>query len=163
MQGPLVTRWSILASSAFSGAGLGAVVMIVLGGGFVAPLYVLLGIYALYSQPSPVARHDAASTDRHQQRPDASVATMLLAGIAPGLLAGAMTGLPARYGQRPAAARSLTFWSMGSLAGSTWTKITAAGPIILLSFIVVPFLAKARTPSRSAKPPPSTWAFLSSG
>jgi iron complex transport system permease protein len=125
-----------------SGAGLGAVVMIVLGGGFVAPLYVLLGIYAL-----PLAAFGGGlattlllyriATSNGQT----SVATMLLAGIALGSLAGAMTGLLV-YMANDQQLRDLTFWGMGSLAGSTWTKIAAAGPIILLSFAVVPFLAK---------------------
>ncbi len=38
--------------------------------------------------------------------------------------------------------RDLTFWSMGSLAGATWTKIAAASPIILLSFTALPFMAR---------------------
>jgi iron complex transport system permease protein len=117
-----------------SGAGLGAVVMIVLGGGFVAPLYVLLGIYAL---PFAAFAGGLATTlllyRIATSNGQTSVATMLLAGIALGSLAGAMTDQQLR---------DLTFWGMGSLAGSTWTKIAAAGPIILLSFIVVPFLAK---------------------
>jgi iron complex transport system permease protein len=38
--------------------------------------------------------------------------------------------------------RDLTFWGMGSLAGATWMKIVAAGPIILLSLVVMPFMAR---------------------
>jgi iron complex transport system permease protein len=51
---------------------------------------------------------------------------MLLAGIALGSLAGAMTGLLV-YMANDQQLRDLTFWGMGSLAGSTWTKIAAAG------------------------------------
>ncbi|WP_200847911.1 iron ABC transporter permease [Rhizobium sp. 18055] len=125
-----------------SGAGLGAVVMIVLGGSFVAPVYLLLGIYAL-----PLAAFGGGlvttlvlyrvATSNGQT----SVATMLLAGIALGSLAGAMTGLVV-YMANDQQLRDLTFWGMGSLAGSTWTKIAASAPIILLSFAVVPFLAR---------------------
>lgn len=125
-----------------SGAGLGAVVMIVLAGSFAAPLYVLLGIYAL---PLAAFGGGLASTwllyriaTGHGRT---SVATMLLAGIALGSLAGALTGLLV-YMANDQQLRDLTFWGMGSLAGSTWTKISAAGPIILLSFAAIPFMAR---------------------
>ncbi|WP_244598679.1 FecCD family ABC transporter permease [Rhizobium tubonense] len=125
-----------------SGASFGAVVMIVLGGTFAAPLYGLLGIYAL-----PFAAFTGALVTtlllyriatRHGQT---SVATMLLAGIALGALTMAMTGLMI-YMADDKQLRDLTFWSMGSLAGATWMKIAAAGPIILLSLLAVPFLAR---------------------
>lgn len=125
-----------------SGAGFGAVVMIVLGGGFAAPLYALLGIYAL-----PLAAFAGGlcttlvlyrvATSNGQT----SVATMLLAGIALGALAGAMTGVLI-YMANDQQLRDLTFWSMGSLAGATWMKIAAAGPIILISFTTLPFMAR---------------------
>ncbi|QFY62430.1 iron ABC transporter permease [Rhizobium grahamii] len=125
-----------------SGAGFGAVVMIVLGGSIAAPLFTLLGIYAL-----PMAAFAGGlvttmllyriATSNGQT----SVATMLLAGIALGSLAGALTGVLI-YMANDQQLRDLTFWGMGSLAGSTWTKIAAAGPIILLSFAVMPFLAR---------------------
>ncbi|PDS28919.1 FecCD family ABC transporter permease [Rhizobium phaseoli] len=110
-----------------SGASLGAVAMIVLGSGLAAPLQALLGIYAL---PAAAFRHGQTS-----------VATMLLAGIALGALTLALTGLLI-YMANDQQLRDLTFWSMGSLAGATWTKIAAAGPIILLSFTALPFMAR---------------------
>ncbi|NKL81043.1 FecCD family ABC transporter permease [Rhizobium leguminosarum] len=125
-----------------SGASLGAVAMIVLGGGLAAPLEALLGIYAL-----PVAAFGGGLVTtlllyriatRHGQT---SVATMLLAGIALGALALAITGLLI-YMANDQQLRDLTFWSMGSLAGATWTKIAAASPIILLSFTALPFMAR---------------------
>jgi iron complex transport system permease protein len=125
-----------------SGAGLAAVVMIVLGGTIAAPLYALLGIYAL-----PIAACGGGllttvllyriATSNGQT----SVATMLLAGIALGSLAGALTGLLI-YIANDQQLRDLTFWGMGSLAGATWSKIAAAAPIILLSFSVIPFIAR---------------------
>jgi iron complex transport system permease protein len=125
-----------------SGAGFGAVVMIVLGGTVAAPLYALLGIYAL-----PIAAFAGGllttlllyriATSNGQT----SVATMLLAGIALGSLAGALTGLLI-YMANDQQLRDLTFWGMGSLAGATWSKIAAAAPIILLSFAVIPFIAR---------------------
>jgi iron complex transport system permease protein len=38
--------------------------------------------------------------------------------------------------------RDLTFWSLGSLAGATWSKIGAVGPIIALALAAMPFLAR---------------------
>jgi iron complex transport system permease protein len=66
---------------------------------------------------------------------------MLLAGIALGALAGALTGVLI-YMANDQQLRDLTFWGMGSLAGATWIKIAAAGPIILLSFAALPFMAR---------------------
>ncbi|MBX4885472.1 MULTISPECIES: FecCD family ABC transporter permease [Rhizobium] len=125
-----------------SGASFGAVVMIVLGSGVAAPLQALFGVYAL---PAAAFGGGLVTTlllyriaTRHGQT---SVATMLLAGIALGALALALTGLLI-YMANDQQLRDLTFWSMGSLAGATWTKIAAAGPIILLSFTALPFMAR---------------------
>jgi iron complex transport system permease protein len=125
-----------------SGASFGAVVMIVLGGTFAAPLYTLLGIYAL-----PLAAFAGGLVTTlllyriATQHGQTSVATMLLAGIALGALAMAVTGVLI-YMADDKQLRDLTFWGMGSLSGATWVKITAAGPIILLSLLSIPFLAR---------------------
>jgi iron complex transport system permease protein len=70
-----------------------------------------------------------------------SVATMLLAGIALGAMTMALTGVLI-YMADDRQLRDLTFWGMGSLSGATWIKITAAGPIILLSLVAMPFMAR---------------------
>nr|WP_122073186.1 iron ABC transporter permease [Pseudophaeobacter sp. EL27] len=70
-----------------------------------------------------------------------SVATMLLAGIALGALAGAASGVLVYYSD-DSQLRDLTFWGMGSLAGATWTKVLAALPIIGLALAAAPFLAR---------------------
>lgn len=125
-----------------SGAGFGAVVMIVLGGGIAAPLFQLLGIYAL-----PLAAFCGGAVTTlllyriATRQGQTSVATMLLAGIALGALMGALTGVLI-YMANDQQLRDLTFWGMGSLAGATWTKIWAAGPIILVSLSAMPFLAR---------------------
>lgn len=125
-----------------AGAGLGAVIMIVLGGTVAAPLYNLLGFYAL---PAAAFLGGLATTlilykvaTRHGQT---SVATMLLAGIALSALAGAATGFLV-YLANDQQLRDLTFWSMGSLAGATWTKVWAIAPIMAAAFLVLPFMAK---------------------
>src|SRR5690606_27957468 len=70
-----------------------------------------------------------------------SIATMLLAGIALGAMAGALSGMLV-YMADDRQLRDLTFWGLGSLAGATWTKILAAGPIIVVVLIFAPFLAR---------------------
>jgi iron complex transport system permease protein len=125
-----------------AGASLGAVSVIVLGATVLAPAMALFGIFTL-----PLAAFAGAlavtlvlyriSTRRGQT----SVATMLLAGIAVGAMAMAFTGFLI-FVADDRQLRELTFWTLGSLAGSTWTKLWAAGPIILAAFALSPFLAR---------------------
>lgn len=125
-----------------AGAGLGAVSIIVLGSTALAPFTAALGIYAL---PLAAFCGGLASTlvlyrvSTRQGR--TSVATMLLAGIALGALAGALTGMLI-FVADDRQLRDLTFWQLGSLAGATWTKVAAVSPIILLTLAVSPFLAR---------------------
>jgi iron complex transport system permease protein len=70
-----------------------------------------------------------------------SVVTMLLAGIALGALAGAVTGILV-YLADDRQLRDLTFWGMGSLAGASWPKIAAALPLILPVLLLAPLLAR---------------------
>nr|WP_254799558.1 iron ABC transporter permease [Falsochrobactrum sp. TDYN1] len=125
-----------------AGAGLGAVSMIVLGGTALAPVYALLGHYAL---PMAAFLGGLATTlllyRVATRRGRTSVATMLLAGIALGALTGAATGALV-YISDDRQLRDLTFWGLGSLAGATWTKIGTAGPIIMVVLIATPFLAR---------------------
>ena len=121
-----------------AGASLGAVSAIVLNGGILA----FAGIYAL---PLSAFAGGLATTwllyriaTRHGRT---SIATLLLAGIAIGAFAAALTGLlifMADDGQL----RDIAFWSLGSLAGSTWSKVAATAPIILIAFAAGPFLAR---------------------
>lgn len=70
-----------------------------------------------------------------------SVATLLLAGIALAALAGALTGLLV-YASDDRQLRDLTFWSLGSLGGATWTKVAASAPAILPILLLVPLLGR---------------------
>ncbi len=125
-----------------AGSGLGAVTVIVLGGTALAPFTSLLGSYAL-----PVAAFGGGlvttiilyNVATRQGR--TSIATMLLAGIALGAMAIALTGILV-YMADDRQLRDLTFWQLGSLAGATWVKIAAAGPIIVVALAATPFLAK---------------------
>jgi iron complex transport system permease protein len=68
-----------------------------------------------------------------------SIATMLLAGLALGALAGAGTGLLVFLAD-DRQLRDITFWMLGSLAGATWPKVLVIAPflaLLLLSFVVV--------------------------
>jgi iron complex transport system permease protein len=70
-----------------------------------------------------------------------SIATMLLAGVAFGALSGAFMGMLA-YLSDDRQLRDLSFWSLGSLSGATWTKVAAAAPLILPTLLATPFLAR---------------------
>jgi iron complex transport system permease protein len=125
-----------------AGAALGAAGMIVLGGTLLAPLTALFGFSAL-----PVAAFGgglATTTILYltaTRRGRTSVATMLLAGIALGAFSGAATGILV-YIADDKQLRDLTFWGLGSLAGSTWSKAWTVGPLILACLVAAPFLGK---------------------
>jgi iron complex transport system permease protein len=70
-----------------------------------------------------------------------SVATMLLAGIALGALAGAVMGLFS-FMSDDRQLRDLTFWSLGSLGGATWSKLQVVAPLVLPVLAATPFLAR---------------------
>ena len=125
-----------------SGAALGAVLMIVLGSALPAGVMLTLGPYAL-----PVAAFVGGLLTTlllyriATRGGQTSVATMLLAGIAIAALAGAVTGILI-YMADDKQLRDITFWGLGSLSGMTWIKLFAAGPIILVALLVVPFLSR---------------------
>ena len=125
-----------------AGAGLGAVSFIVLQGGVLAPVAAVFGIYSI---PFAAFLGGLVSTmmlyriSTRQGR--TSVATMLLAGIALGALAGAFTGLLVFWADDQQL-RDLTFWGLGSLAGSTWTKNLMAAPLILPVILALPLMAR---------------------
>src|SRR5690606_24531931 len=75
------------------------------------------------------------------RRGQTSVATMLLAGIALGALAGALSGMLIFLAD-DRQLRDLTFWQLGSLGGATWTKVAAVAPIIGLSLVAAMLLAR---------------------
>jgi iron complex transport system permease protein len=71
-----------------------------------------------------------------------SVATLLLAGVALGALAGALTGLLV-YLSNDRQLRDLTFWSLGSLGGATWAKVVVAAVLVLPVIAAVPLMARS--------------------
>lgn len=125
-----------------AGAGLGAIVSIVLGAALPAYIANLFGYYlvpfaAFFGGWITTLLLYWVSTRRGRT----SVATMLLAGIALGALAGALSGVLI-YVADDAQLRDLTFWGMGSLAGATWTKVLAASPLMVAALLLAPFLAR---------------------
>ena len=125
-----------------AGAGLGAVLAIVLGGllpasiavhfgGQLVPVAAFLGGWA-----ATLLLYRLATRGGHT-----SVANMLLAGIALGALAGAVTGILV-YIADDRQLRDLTFWSMGSLAGAGWGKLATALPLILPVLLFSPLMAR---------------------
>ena len=125
-----------------SGSALGAVLMIVLGASMPAGLMLALGSFALPLAAFAGGLFTTLLLYRIATRGgQTSVATMLLAGIAIAALAAAVTGILI-YMADDKQLRDVTFWSLGSLAGMTWTKLVATGPIILAALLVVPFLAR---------------------
>ncbi|MFP5076864.1 FecCD family ABC transporter permease [Rhizobium sp. YIM 134829] len=125
-----------------SGASLGAVLIIVLGGALFGPLFTTLGPYTLPlaaflgALGSTLLLYRLATHNR-----ETSIATMLLAGIALAALANAVTGVLIFIADDKQL-RDLTFWGLGSLAGANWTKLAVASPVILAGLLAAPFLAR---------------------
>lgn len=70
-----------------------------------------------------------------------SMATMLLAGVALGAFAGALTSLLA-YISDDRQLRDLTFWSLGSLNGASWKKVAIVAAIVAPLLLAAPLLGK---------------------
>lgn len=70
------------------------------------------------------------------------VATLLLAGVAVNAVAMAGVGLMT-WLANDWQLRSLTFWSLGSLGGATWSRLAMIAPLILLPLLLLPRSARA--------------------
>jgi iron complex transport system permease protein len=66
------------------------------------------------------------ATARHAGRTE--VVTLILAGVALNALTGAVIGL-LTYLSTDAQLRSITFWTLGSVAQATWPKVAVVGPV----------------------------------
>ncbi|WP_372712454.1 FecCD family ABC transporter permease [Bartonella machadoae] len=126
-----------------AGAGLGAVLTIVIGIAFPAslapflePYKVIIGAFfggllstiVLYT----IATHHSFT----------SIATMLLAGIALGALSSAVMGILI-FIANDQQLRDITFWNLGSLAGATWLKVWLILPFICVGLLFSPLLSRA--------------------
>ena len=125
-----------------SGASLAAVVTIVLGSTVLGTWSQTLG--AVLLPMAAFAGGVGATLVVYQlatRRGSTSVATMLLAGIAINALAGAGTGLMIFIADDDQL-RDLTFWTLGSLGGATWTQLAVVGPCLLGGMLGAPLLAR---------------------
>lgn len=124
-----------------AGAGLAAAATIVLGDALLARTgavpFVLLPVAAFAGGLAATVTLYAIATRQGRT----SIATMLLAGVALGALAGALTGLMS-YMSDDRQLRDLTFWSLGSLGGASWSRIAVVAPAILPVLVAVPLLAR---------------------
>lgn len=119
-----------------SGAALGAVTTIVLGQN-------LLGSAAAYLLPPAAFLGGLIVTvllyGLATRNGRTSVSIMLLGGIAIGALTMAATGLLIFISSEQQL-RELTFWSMGSLAGASWTKVMSLLACAALALPLLPLL-----------------------
>lgn len=125
-----------------SGAALAAVTVIVLGATFLSDWVSFWGFFAI-----PVAAfsgglvvtwliyHLATKNGR------TDVGLMLLTGIAINAIAGALTGILTYYATDEEL-RSLTFWTMGSLASASWDEVLMSSIPILLAVAILPYFAR---------------------
>ncbi len=125
-----------------AGAALAAGATIVLGDMYLVPLigkppFALLPFGAFLGGLASTLLLYAIATRQGRT----SIAIMLLAGVALGALAGALSGFLA-YLSDDRQLRDLTFWSLGSFGGASWAKVMVVAPIILPLILAAPFLAR---------------------
>jgi iron complex transport system permease protein len=125
-----------------AGAALFAVATIALGNGLLAPALKPLGVYALpftaFFGGAVTTAILVAVAGRHGQL---MVGTLLLAGIAVGAFATALTGLIA-FVSDDRELRDLTLWTMGSLGGASWPKVLAVLPFAAIVVFLTPRLVR---------------------
>ncbi len=125
-----------------SGAALGAVMIIVLGATWFQGWLSYLGVTAL---PLAAFLGGLAVTSLiyrlSTRNGQTDVGLMLLAGVALNAMSGAAIGLLS-YFATAEQLRSLTFWSLGSLASADWSSISMVSVPILLAVVGLPFVAR---------------------
>ena len=118
-----------------SGAALGAVLAILLGGG------VLLGGIAVPLAGFAGALVVAALVYRLGRiGPSVQVGTLLLAGIAVAAVLSAVISLIMSYSGEQV--RSIYFWLLGGLAGRGWEALAAAAPLVVIGLALSVFSAR---------------------
>lgn len=70
------------------------------------------------------------------------VVTLLLAGVAITAFASALLGVVVSLGDQPGA-RSITFWTTGSLALSTWSGVVATGPFVAAGLLIAATMTRS--------------------
>jgi len=122
-----------------AGAALAAVAAIVLGGsllGGVMGLWLLPGAAFIGGLCATLLMSRLGSVGGVTQ-----VATLLLAGVAVNALAGALTGVLI-YMADDRQVRDITFWTLGSLAGSRWAQVPVVLVLVGLPSVLLCLLAR---------------------
>ncbi|MFT8979489.1 FecCD family ABC transporter permease [Gluconobacter oxydans] len=122
-----------------SGAALATACMIVLGGP-----WLVSGVWGVWAIPAAgMAGSFVAAYLLYlfaTRGGVTSVSTILLAGVALGAFSGALTGILI-FRANDTALRDLTFWTMGSFAGATWSRIGLLCPFLCVAAAVTARLA----------------------
>lgn len=126
-----------------SGAALMAAAAIVLGGPIIAWLalpkaampFVLPVAAFIGGMAATILIHQLAQRDGETE-----IATMLLAGIAVAAIGGAAIGYLS-FLSDDRQLRDLTFWTLGSLGGSSWRSVMATAVFMVPAVIAAPLLA----------------------
>ena len=125
-----------------AGAALATVAAIVLGGSVFGAAAGALGLWAL---PVAAFAGGLGATFLMARLGTvagvASVATLLLAGVAVNALAGALTGLLI-FMADDRQVRDITFWTLGSLAGSRWAHLPVVVALVGLPTLALCLLAR---------------------
>ncbi len=127
-----------------SGASLAAVLMIVLLSALPVAWFTIIPKYYVLNLATfagacicSVLVFRLSTVGRHT-----SVANVLLAGLAIAALCNALIGL-ITYTANDEELRTITFWNLGSLGGSSWSTVTAVAPFCGLPILLLPLLSKA--------------------
>lgn len=120
-----------------AGATLAAIFAIVLGGTVLVNFQSLLGQYLLNVSAFVGAVASVFLVYRlSKSNGKTHVAIMLLAGIAINAIVGAASGI-ITLAAKDEQLRSVTFWSLGSLGGASWTNVLAMLPFVLITLVVM--------------------------
>lgn len=124
-----------------AGAALGAIGMIVLGGSVLAAAPVVLASFGVAG--AAFAGGITATALVYligSRRP--GIATLLLAGVAINAIAMAGVGM-LTFIANEHQLRDLSFWTLGSLGGTSWSRLFAVAPLMLLPLCLLPRYASA--------------------
>lgn len=120
---------------ASNGAALGAVVVFYFGAGATTPFNVAVGGIA--------GALGALSLLFLLAGRSASIATLILAGVAISALAGALTALALNLAPNPYAALEIVFWTLGSLTDRSMNQVELAGPLMLAGLFIAALTARS--------------------
>lgn len=126
-----------------SGASFAAVGFIVMSIHFSTALHGVLGVYALSIVTFLGALVSTIIIYRLSLvKGRTDIAMMLLAGVGINAIAIAGTGI-FTYASTESQLRSITFWTLGSLGGATWSNVLGMLPFTLIAVTVLPRMGKS--------------------